>query len=166
MPVSPYVAHLRDHIGHATLLSAAASAIIRDEAGRVLLIRRGGESLSAPRGGEWSLPGGGMEPGESIAGCVVREAFEETGLHVEPVRLIGVYSDPAFQHVTYPNGDQVHYVSFSFECRVVRGGLAPDGDESLEVAYVSPSALPESIWPGHTIRIQDALAARESAFFR
>jgi 8-oxo-dGTP diphosphatase len=167
MPVSPYVAHLRDHIGHAILLSAAASAIIRDEAGRVLLIRRGGsEGLSSPAGGEWSLPGGGMEPGETISACVVREAFEETGLHVEPVRLVGVYSDPAFQHVTYPNGDQVHYVSFSFECRVVGGTLAPDGDESLEVAYVAPGALPESIWPGHTIRIQDALAGRESAFFR
>jgi 8-oxo-dGTP diphosphatase len=159
MPVSPYVAHLRDHIGHATLLSAAASAIVRDEAGRVLLIRRGG-------GEGWSLPGGGMEPGDTIAGCVVREAFEETGLHVEPVRLVGVYSDPAFQHVTYPNGDQVHYVSFSFECRVVGGTLAPDGDESLEVAYLAPGELPDSIWPGHVIRIRDALAGCESAFFR
>jgi 8-oxo-dGTP diphosphatase len=159
MPVSPYVAHLRDHIGHDTLLSAAASAVIRDEAGRVLLIHRGG-------GEGWSLPGGGMEPGGSIVGCVVRETYEETGLHVEPVRLAGVYSDPAFQHVTYPNGDQVHYVSFSFDCRVVGGTLAPDGDESLEVAYVAPDSLPDSIWPGHAIRIQDALACRESAFFR
>lgn len=159
MPVSPYVAHLRDHIGHAPLLSVAASAIIRDAAGRVLLIRRGG-------GEGWSLPGGGMEPGESISECVVREAYEETGLHVEPVRLVGVYSDPAFQHVIYPNGDQVHYVSFSFECRVVGGTLKPDEDESLEVAYVEPGALPESIWPGHAIRIQDALAGRESAFYR
>jgi 8-oxo-dGTP diphosphatase len=159
MPLSPYVAHLRDHIGHATLLSAAASALIRDEVGRVLLIHRGG-------GEGWSLPGGGMEPGESIAGCAVREAYEETGLQVEPVRLVGVYSDPAFQHVTYPNGDQVHFVSFSFECRVVGGVLAPDGDESVEVAYFAPDDLPHTIWPGHKIRIQDALAGRESAFIR
>jgi ADP-ribose pyrophosphatase YjhB (NUDIX family) len=140
-------------------MSVAASAIIRDGAGRVLLIRRAG-------GEGWSLPGGGMEPGETIADCVVREAYEETGLRVEPLRLVGVYSDPAFQHVTYPNGDQMHYVSFSFECRVVGGLLEPDGDESVEVAYVAPGALPESIWPGHIIRIQDALAGRESAFYR
>ena len=128
MRVSTYIAHLRDHIRHATLLSVAASAIVRDRAGRVLLIHRGGGAgLSSSHSEGWSLPGGSMEPGESIAGRVVREAFEETGLHVEPVRLAGVYSDRAFRCVTHPNGDQVHCVSFSFECRVVGGQARPMG---------------------------------------
>ena len=137
----------------------ATTAIIRDDAGRVLLIRRGDE-----RG--WSLPGGMMEPGERIVDCLVREVREETGLRVEPVKLVGIYSDPEVNHVIYPNGDQTHIISASFECRVEDGALSADGDESLEVAYFVPSALPDRILPAHRIRIQDALADRQAAFFR
>ena len=159
MPMSSHAAHLREHVGHATLLLPAAAAIIRDETGHVLLILRGD-------GQGWSLPGGMMEPGERIADCIVREVGEETGLDVRPVRLVGIYSDPVFQHITYPNGDQVHYLSATFECRVVGGQLCPDEEESLEVAYFPPDSLPETIWSGHRIRVQDALADRAAAFFR
>jgi 8-oxo-dGTP diphosphatase len=159
VPISPHAAYLREHVGHATLLLPAAAAIVRDEAERILLIRRSDN-------GSWSLPGGMMEPGERVADCVVREVREETGLEVEVVRLVGVCSDPAFTHVTYPNGDQVHFVSATFECRVIGGQPRPDGDESLEVAYWVPDSLPETIVPGHQIRILDALDGREAAFFR
>ena len=60
--------------------------IFRDE--RVLLQRRDDN-------GRWGLPGGSVEPGESVRTAVIREVHEETGLDVEPLRLIGVYSDPA-----------------------------------------------------------------------
>jgi 8-oxo-dGTP diphosphatase len=142
-----------------TLLTPTAAAVIRDEAGRILLIRRGD-------GGGWSLPGGVMEPGERLDQCLVREVQEETGLDVEPVRLIGAYSDPAVNHITYPNGDQIHIVSATFECRVLGGQPRPDGDESLEVAYFAPNALPETLVPAHHIRIQDAQARRDAAFYR
>jgi len=159
MPIPPYVAHLRKHIGHATLLMPGAAAIVRDEAGRVLLIRRGDN-------GRWCLPGGMMEPGERIAECVVREVREETGLEVVPVRLVGVYSDPAQTRVTYPNGDEVHFVSVTFECRAVGGALRPDGEESLEVAAFATDALPEALLPAPRMRILDAHAGREAAFYR
>jgi 8-oxo-dGTP diphosphatase len=159
MPTPPHIAFLRERVGHITLLTPAAAAVIRDEAGRVLLIRRGD-------GSGWSLPGGVMEPGERLDQCLVREVQEETGLDVEPVRLIGVYSDPAINHITYPNGDQIHIVNATFECRVVGGQPRPDGDESLEVAYFAPNALPETLFPAHHIRIQDASAQREAAFYR
>jgi 8-oxo-dGTP diphosphatase len=159
MPISSYIAELRAKIGQALLLLPAAAAIIQDEEGRVLLIRRGD-------GRGWSLPGGMMEPGERIAEAVVREVWEETGLEVEPVRLVGVYSDPAHTHITFPNGDEVHFVSSTFACRVVGGRLRPDGDESLEVAYFAPEALPGGVIGDHERRIRDALAGREAAFFR
>jgi 8-oxo-dGTP diphosphatase len=159
MPVPPHIAFLREHVGHITLLTPCVAAVVHDEAGRVLLIRRGD-------GGGWSLPGGVMEPGERLDQCLVREVQEETGLTVEPVRLIGVYSDPAVNHITYANGDQIHIVSATFECRVVSGQPRPDEDESLEVAYFAPDALPEMLVPAHHIRIQDALARREAAFYR
>ena len=159
MPIPPYVLHLREYVGHATLLLPAVGAIIWDEAGRILLIHRGD-------GRGWSLPGGIMEPGESVVEALIREVWEETGLKVEPVRLTGVYSDPEYMHITFANGDQAHLVSSTFECRVLGGELAPDGDESLEVVYFEPDALPEGVVCDHAVRIQDALAGHEMAVFR
>ena len=66
-------------------------AVIKDEQGRLLLIKRGHE----PGAGLWSLPGGRIEPGETDAEALVREMREETGLEVEPGRLLGSVSGPA-----------------------------------------------------------------------
>lgn len=159
MPIPPHVAYLREHVGHTRLMLPGVAAIIRDEEGRVLLIRRGD-------GRGWSLPGGIMEPGEGVVDCLLREVWEETGLEVEPLHLVGVYSDPARLLVTYPNGDQAHFVVSTFECRRVGGQLRPDGEESLEVAFFPPDALPDQVVCDHEIRIQDALSGREAAFFR
>ena len=159
MPIPPHIAFLREHVGHITLLTPCVAAVVYDDAGRVLLIRRGD-------GRGWSLPGGIFEPGERLDQCLIREVQEETGLDVEIVRLVGVYSDPEVNHITYPNGDQIHIVNATFECRVVGGQPRPDGDESLEVAYFSPNALPERLVSAHHIRIHDALTGREAAFYR
>ena len=64
-------------------------AIITDDAGRLLLIQRGHE----PEEGRWSLPGGRVRPGESDPEAVAREVREETGLRVEPGRLVGATRD-------------------------------------------------------------------------
>ena len=65
--------------------------VIRDEEGRILLIRRG----RSPFEGKWALPGGFLDVGEeTVEECAVREAEEETGLHVEIDRLLGVWSKP------------------------------------------------------------------------
>ena len=74
----------------ANRLVPGASAVVVDQAGRILLHRRDDNEL-------WSIPGGGMEVGERIADTVVREVREETGLEVEPEAIVGIYSDP--QHV-------------------------------------------------------------------
>ena len=66
-------------------------AIITDDTGRLLLIKRGHE----PEEGRWSLPGGRVRPGESDPQALVREVREETGLQVEPGRLIGEVDRPA-----------------------------------------------------------------------
>jgi 8-oxo-dGTP diphosphatase len=159
MPIPEYVRKLRAYVGHEILLLPAAAAIVRDATGGVLLIRRGD-------GRGWSLPGGVMEPGESIVACLVREVWEETGLDVEPLRLVGIYSDPTCMRFAYANGDKVHFVSATFECRVVGGSLRADGEESLEVAYFAPDALPAALVCDHGQRILDALSGREAAFFR
>lgn len=97
---------MREKIGHDPALNPGVAALIRGEAGRVLLQRRNDD-------GSWSLPAGAVDPGESPAQAVVREVWEETGLRVVPVGLTGVFSGEGFLHV-YPNGDQVDVFSVVF----------------------------------------------------
>jgi glycerol 3-phosphatase-2 len=134
------------------------SAIILTPEG-LLLQRRSDNGL-------WGLPGGGVEPGESVSEAIVREVREETGLEVAPVRLVGVYSAPAIgQIVTYPDGNVIHYVSTSFECRIVGGALAC-GHESLELGWFDPRKLPDEMVEMHRVRVTDSLARRTEPFVR
>jgi 8-oxo-dGTP pyrophosphatase MutT (NUDIX family) len=128
MPISGYLHHLRAKIGHDLVMAPAAAAIIFDDRGRVLLVKH--------TEGGWGVVGGAVEPDEHPADAVVREAWEETGLLVEPLRVFGVYGGPEF-HVTYPNGDELSCQGTAFECRVVGGSLRPDLDEVSELAYFS-----------------------------
>jgi ADP-ribose pyrophosphatase YjhB (NUDIX family) len=140
------------------VIRPGVAAVIFEDGG-VLLQRRDDN-------GKWGLPGGGVEPGESVAAAVVREVREETGLEVEPLRLIGVYSDPAnHQVVVYPDGNVIHYVSTVFEC-AIRGGALACGAESLELGFFPPDALPADTLPISRIRIVDALAREPRAFVR
>ena len=95
-------------------------AIIIDE-GHVLLVKRG----HPPLAGEWSIPGGALEVGETVREGVVREAREETGLTVETVELLGVYD-----RVLRDGDGRVlyHYVLIDFLCRRVAGEAQPAGD--------------------------------------
>ena len=72
--------------------------------------------------GWWGLPGGQVEPGESLVVAALREVLEETGLAVEVTHLIGVYSDPGGRIVTYPdNGDVVQLIDVVVGARVLSG---------------------------------------------
>ncbi len=129
MPLSPYMRALREKVGTARLLLPAVTALLHDDANRLLLVRQR-DSLV------WSTPGGMIEPDERPADAVVRETWEETGLLVVPRRISAVLGGPEFV-VSYPNEDEVQYVSIVFECELVRGQLRPDGVETMEVAYWS-----------------------------
>jgi 8-oxo-dGTP diphosphatase len=100
-------------------------AIITDDAGRLLLIQRGHE----PEEGRWSLPGGRVRPGESDRDALVREVREETGLHVEPGRLIGEVERPAPGGAIFDIHDYVATVS---------GGVLAAGDDAAGARWVHP----------------------------
>ncbi|MFN8495509.1 MAG: NUDIX domain-containing protein [Caldilineaceae bacterium] len=128
-----YLQHLRAKVGHDLLLTTSVTIVVYDEANRILAIRHA-------EGNVWVLPGGGVEPFESLADAAVREMWEETGLLVEPVRLLGVYGGSEFQ-ITYRNGDQVSYQMMVFEARVVGGEWRVNGEETKAIAYLSQAEL-------------------------
>ena len=149
---------LESDVSHALGVRPSVCAVIYDRRGRLLLQQRSD-------GGQWGLPGGGVEIGESLDEAVRREVREETGLVVVVRRLVGVYSDPALQVVRYPTGHVWHYVNACFECRVTAGALTTC-DETLDLRYFPPHRLPRSLLPNHRVRIRDARARRAAAFIR
>ncbi|AZM47722.1 DNA mismatch repair protein MutT [Streptomyces sp. WAC 06738] len=125
-------------------LVAAASAVVTDDAGRILLQRRRDNGL-------WALPGGGMDLGDSLPGCAVREVKEETGLDVEVTGLVGTYTDP--RHiVAYSDGEVRRQFNVCFTARVVGGTLAIS-EESTELRFVDPGEL-DALPMHHTQRLR------------
>lgn len=142
MAISPYLARLRARIGHDLVLLPSVAVMVRDQRGRLLLVRNRDD-------GRWQTVGGGMDPGEEPADAAVREAFEETGLLIEPVRVIGVYAGPDFR-LTYPNGDIVDYVGISFAARVVGGAERPCDDEVDRLGWFHRNQTPALPMARHT----------------
>jgi 8-oxo-dGTP diphosphatase len=107
----------------------------RDGVARVLLVKRGAPPLL----GEWSLPGGVVELGETLRAAAEREACEETGLTVEAGEVLEV-----FDRIIPGEGGrpQFHYVLVDFLCSV-RGGALRAGGDAAEVAWASEDELPQ-----------------------
>ena len=101
---------------------------------RVLLIRRG----QPPLLGEWSLPGGVLECGETLREAVAREAREETGLVVETGEMLGVY-----ERVIRDDEKRVryHYVLIDFLCRAIGGDLKA-GSDAADVRWFTRDEIP------------------------
>ncbi|MFJ1582157.1 NUDIX domain-containing protein [Streptomyces sp. NPDC088197] len=137
-------------------LVVAASAVVTDEQGRILLQRRRDNGL-------WALPGGGMEMTDSLPGTAVREVKEETGLDVEITGLVGTYTDP--RHViAYTDGEVRRQFNVCFTARVTGGELAVS-DESTEVRFVAAREVDE-LPMHHTqrLRIAHYLEGRERPY--
>lgn len=101
-------------------------AIVHDEIGRLLLIRRRNE----PGRGRWSLPGGKVEPGETDSTAVIREVAEETGLAVTPGKIVGRVELVA----PGPPDGQVYDV-VDYHCQRVSGTVRP-GDDADQAAWI------------------------------
>jgi len=129
----PTLLSLRPIVGQAPMLYPGATALVVDDEGRLLLQRRADN-------GEWWLPAGALDVGETLAHTALRETREETGLEVCPTQLVAVHANYS---VTYPNGDQLLPVVHIFRCQITGGTLRADGEETLEVRFFARDALPE-----------------------
>src|SRR5262245_47634731 len=120
-----------DRVGKQARLAVGCSATIFDAARqKVLLTRRMDD-------GTWCVPGGYMEPGESLTEACIREVREETGLHVEIARLISVYTHP-HRILEYPDGNRLQLVILHFEAIPIGGALTLT-DETTAADYFAPS---------------------------
>lgn len=131
-----YIRDLRKLIGNRKIIHPAARIFLENEAGEILFIKR-------IDNGNWGIPAGAMEEGESISECIAREVWEETGLKLLHVQLIGLASNPDLQTIFYPNGDVVHYMTAVFYSNAWEGSIKVDGEEVSTARFFPLDNLPD-----------------------
>jgi ADP-ribose pyrophosphatase YjhB (NUDIX family) len=130
-------------------LVVATSAVVTDGQGRILMQRRADS-------GNWALPGGGMEMGESLSDSVVREVKEETGFDIAVTGLVGTYTDP--RHIiAYSDGEVRRQFNICYIARITGGELSISS-ESTEIQFVDPAGLDElPVHPTQRLRLRHYL---------
>jgi len=147
-----------ERVGKKGKLAVGCSATVLDEFGRMLLVRRADN-------GRWAVPGGYMEPGESVAEACAREVKEECGLEVDVQELIAIYSSPNHLLV-YEDGNKWQLVILHFYVEVI-GGVMTAGDETTEVGFFAredTAVLNLGQWDQQ--RVQDGFAFTGNTFIR
>ncbi len=133
------IVDIRPFIGTERLIAVGATAVVLRDDGRVLMVRRQDNK-------QWALPSGYSDLGENVAHTAVRETLEETGMHIAPEKIMGVYSSPLFHH-TFPNGDQVKNVGVLFRAKLLGGNLVAQESEIAELAWMTPSEILQAVNP-------------------
>ena len=158
MPISAYIKKLRAKIGNDLLLVPGVTAVVINERDEVLLqLRRDTDT--------WAPPSGGVEPGETVAQCAIREIREETGIDILPEAIVAVLSGDEY-NVTYSNGDRLATVTIVFRCRPLNAEIPRvNDDESQDIRYFKTDTLPANVMPRHQSIINLALNGSDRAYF-
>lgn len=130
-----YLGQLRKLVGTRMLITSGVNAVVRDDGGRVLLIRRR-DNL------EWALPGGAMELEQSVYDCLVREVKEETGLDVISATLFAIYSEARFVRKDMW-GNYSQPLILAFRVDEWSGTLSTETDETVDARFVPAGQAPE-----------------------
>jgi ADP-ribose pyrophosphatase YjhB (NUDIX family) len=135
----------------------SANVIVVNDDSEILMIRR-------TDNGNWAVPGGGMDLGESITDTAVRETHEETGISCEITGLVGIYTSPRHVILYTSNGEARQEFSIVFTARPV-GGRLRASSESAEPQWVAPAAIPGlQMHPSMRQRIQHYLDKRRKPY--
>ena len=146
-----YIEDLREVVGHRPLIFVGSVTVIVDEMGRLLLQQR-----TFPHGA-WGITGGLMELGESTEDTARREIMEETGLKVDKLNLINVYSGPQ-NYIKAENGDEFYVVTVAYYSEGFEGDLIIDKSESITFEFFYPNELPKDIVKGHKVILDEFLS--------
>ncbi|MGA7938199.1 MAG: NUDIX domain-containing protein [Kovacikia sp.] len=147
-----------DRIAKLGKVTLGCSAAIFDASQKLLLTRRSDN-------GRWCMPGGRVDPGESVSEACIREVLEETGLHARIIRLIGVYSNPDYL-LEYADGERCHIVALNFEVEVI-GGTLVTTNETTEYGYFTQEEIAGmDVMDLQVDRIKDAFAAPSTVLVR
>ncbi|MFJ7184856.1 NUDIX hydrolase [Lysinibacillus xylanilyticus] len=131
-----YYKYLRQYVGHRPIILPGSVVIILNEQNDVLLQKR--------HDGYWGLPGGLMDLGESFEEVAKREVFEETGLVVENLKLLNVFSGSKY-YFKVPNGDELYSVTAVYYTKDISGEMKIDYSESEKMQYFSINDLPNEL---------------------
>lgn len=135
-----------------TLVAPSVFAVVRDDADRVLLVRRLDD-------GFWELPGGRVEIGESAVDAAEREVAEESGVAIKVLRVAGVYSDPGHVVVDTGTGEVRQQFAVCVHARPKSGNPRPDGEETSEADWVTVDRIDGlAMHPAMRQRLRHALA--------
>lgn len=133
-----YIMELRKLIGSRPLIMTGACVLLCSNQ-RLLLQRR-------IDNGMWGLPGGSMEPGETLEEVAKRELYEETGLEARSLELFHIFSGKELYY-KYPHGDEVYNVVCAYECNNFAGVLKEDGIETQELRFFYYNDIPQELSP-------------------
>ena len=130
-----YIGQIRVKYGPDMVIETGVRIVIRDTAGRILLVKRAGRK-------RWEIPSGCVEPDESIIEAARREVFDLTGISVGSLKPFAYYSDPIYQLVS-SDGEKVQQYTMAFLTEDYSGGLLKSTGEVSDMGFFSLNNLPE-----------------------
>lgn len=133
-----YISEMRKYVGHDLIMTVGCGVLLENEKGELLLQKRSDT-------GEWCVPGGALEPGETYMEAATREVFEEVGIKVCGLRLFGLYSGDD-RKILYPNGDIVYSLSVIFITNSYSGDISDEDSEVLEHRFFDKNSIPKELF--------------------
>ena len=130
-----YIQAIRQKIGQDKFIHPAARIIVENDRHEILIIERADT-------GQIGIPAGALEENETIEECIKREVWEETGLTIKALTVIGISTDPTKETVSYPNGDQIQYFTIEFYSNDFEGNIeVQDKTEIKRALFVHQDRL-------------------------
>ena len=131
--MSGYIMEMRKLVGHRTIIQCAASVLVVNGEGKLLLGKRTDNHM-------WGYAGGSVEIDERVEDCARRGLLEETGIVADEMEFFMVNSGPEV-HYVYPNGDEVSNIEIIYLCRKYHGTPRPQEEEVEELAFFDCSEI-------------------------